>query len=775
MNIENEHLFNNALSTGINLFVGAGFSILAKDEDGNRLPLGSELSKELAAMYGKSESFSLSQIASILEATDKDGLRRYLNKRFSVKTVDPLYYNILGVNIKSIYTTNIDDLMFKIYDEDYDKFLNNQNDNGPTTDSNGINYLPLHGCVKNEESRLIFDVASLANIYNDVPRIWSSLARELEIRPTVFVGYGFGDSSVIQALTSQQTFKNARKEIWVVLRDEDYIYKEFYESLGFFVINADVKEFLSFLGSKRVPRDKSSLNKRKMDLLKPYMVPRNLQEIDIQRPIKDFYEGSAPFWCDILGNQIYKTHYVATVKDCVFKPNKNVVIIGSPVSGKTTILKQVANEIHGNFIKLFFDSISESRAEFIVKLIGDDNAIVFLDNLYDSIDALSIFESKTNIKLVCAERSHYFGIISHLVDPGKYDVINVTELSDIDLQGIYNAIPSSVKKENLQKETELKKYGKDSVFEFVIRNVNNQNIRERYAKALNTLESQDPDLAEFIVLCGYMHSCRIPLSFEMAYDYFDTFDYKSVFSLKDDASDIIKDYIPLYSYDDYKDMDYYYPRSLYTAEVIKDTCSPKLLKKVLYGVVRKIPTFRICDYKKFRKYAFDKELVLKAFVDWKEGKQYYEEAFLYDSKNPYVLQQGALYLAQKKQYDQAFVWIDKAISMTNDKYFSIRNSHAYILFNANIEKKDANVRKELDSSMQILERCMKADKRKRFHAMTYARQAIKYYMKYKYERSLVYLNQAQTWLAKEIEENSWDHDILALKDEVADAITHAIV
>lgn len=52
MNIENEHLFNNALSTGINLFVGAGFSILAKDEDGNRLPLGSELSKELAAMYG---------------------------------------------------------------------------------------------------------------------------------------------------------------------------------------------------------------------------------------------------------------------------------------------------------------------------------------------------------------------------------------------------------------------------------------------------------------------------------------------------------------------------------------------------------------------------------------------------------------------------------------------------------------------------------------------------------------------------------------------------
>ena len=34
----------------------------------------------------------------------------------------------------------------------------------------------------------------------------------------------------------------------------------------------------------------------------------------------------------------------------------------------------------------------------------------------------------------------------------------------------------------------------------------------------------------------------------------------------------------------------------------------------------------------------------------------YERAFLYDFKNPYVLQQGALYLSMKKKYHDAVSW-----------------------------------------------------------------------------------------------------------------------
>ena len=96
--------------------------------------------------------------------------------------------------------------------------------------------------------------------------------------------------------------------------------------------------------------------------------------------------------------------------------------------------------------------------------------------------------------------------------------------------------------------------------------------------------------------------------------------------------------------------------------------------------------------------------------------------------------------------------------MTDDKYFSIRNSHAVILFNANIEKNDGNVREQLDKSMQILEKCINADSRKRFHARIYASQAILYYKRFNDEKAVSYLKTARSWLEKIVKSNTWDDE-----------------
>lgn len=96
--------------------------------------------------------------------------------------------------------------------------------------------------------------------------------------------------------------------------------------------------------------------------------------------------------------------------------------------------------------------------------------------------------------------------------------------------------------------------------------------------------------------------------------------------------------------------------------------------------------------------------------------------------------------------------------MTDDKYFSIRNSHAVILFNANIEKNDSSVREQLDKSMQILEKCMNADSRKRFHARIYASQAILYYGRFNDEKAVYYLKTARSWLEKIVKSNTWDDE-----------------
>ena len=670
---------------------------------------------------------------------------------------------ILG--IRSIYTTNIDNLIPQIIARG-SRYINDQLANGPTIDSKAINYIPLHGNVDANPQKFIFDVNSLANIYNDTPRIWSCLSREMETVPTLFLGYSYSDTSVIQAATSRQTFTNAHKNKWILLKDIDEGMKEYYESLGFDIILGTIEDFLLYI-SKIDLNLKPESAKIPIDVLRSYVVPHSIYEVK-RRPIIEFFTGSSPIWSDILENQIYKTHYLSMIQDKVLeKGKKGVIIIGAPVSGKSTLLKQIANVLDGEGNKLYFDNLSESKAEYVSKLIGDSRVVIFIDDLYESIDALSILD-KPNIKIVAAERSHNYSIISHLIDETKFSIVNVTALKDSDIQGIYNSLPASIRCEYLQREKELDLYSKDSLFEFVLRNIRGgSNIKQRYKTAIRKMEKDDPELAEFLVLCAYMHSCRIPLSSEMAHSYFSDyeFNYCDIFDMREDAKDLINDYIPKDN-EEYIDMDYYYPRSKYIAEIIRDSCSQKLLRKVMEGIIMKIPRIIICNYKSFRKYAFDKNLALRAYGNWEEGKKYYESAFVYDQRNPYVLQQGALYLASKKKYDDAFSWIDRAISMTDDRFFSIRNTHAIILFDANINKGLEDVRNELDTSMHILEKCMHNDKRKRFHAQAYGSQAIQYYERFRDDVAKVYLQQAERWLNEEVDHSAWDTDTRRLRDRI---------
>ncbi|MCI0659886.1 MAG: hypothetical protein L0220_02315 [Acidobacteria bacterium] len=126
MHIENENLFRNALGGGINLFLGAGFSLLAKDSNGEALPLGSQLATELVREFGltDADTLSLPQICTIIEHSKKDRLRSYLKSRLTVGSFDSSYRSLQRLNIKTIFTTNIDDLIFNIYDESVTHYLN---------------------------------------------------------------------------------------------------------------------------------------------------------------------------------------------------------------------------------------------------------------------------------------------------------------------------------------------------------------------------------------------------------------------------------------------------------------------------------------------------------------------------------------------------------------------------------------------------------------------------------------------------------------------------
>ena len=751
------------MKTGINVFVGAGFSLYAYDKKKQKLPSGNGLADELKSMFNVKAS-SLSMISTILQRKAKAEFKAFLTERFSVDSYDSFYDNLNLVNVKSYFTTNIDNLIPKIVSSDNSKrFINDLLVNGENADANRINYLPLHGCVENPENEYVFDVQSLATTFGNNTRIWSYLSNACEKNPTIFLGYSYSDNSVIQALSSYRTFENAQKEKWILLYNPTDDQIEFYEALDFTIIKGEIKEFLELLPDIL---DNEELSGKKneeeeiRDILKNNLVPLDNRN-QVSRPIIDFFRGQVPIWSDILSNKIYRVSYYKQIQDSIYNQNRQTIVIGAPVSGKTTLAMLLAYNVQFEGVKLMYSGLTLSKVDFILKILGILKALIFVENFTDNIEAFLKLSQAKNITVVGVDRSQFYSTVSHMLTPQMFDIINVTELSDNDIQGVFNSVPVEIKASSMKTKRKSKDiYAADSIYEFVIRNIKGQNIVERYKKIIHDLEHDDSNLMEFLLLCAYMHKCRVPLSIEVAYSYFsDIYNYQDVLEMKDELEDMLSEFEGSNDLLD-SSIEYYYPRTYFIAEAILKYSSPLLLKRIMSKVIDNVPKYLIYNFKTFRKFAFDSLLTTKAFGDWKDGMDFYKSAYLYDNENPYVLQQGALFLSKKKQYQEAFKWIDKAINSTNNKYFSIRNSHAIILFDANYELELNNmVEEQLDRSMEILHKCYHDDSRKIFHAIVYADQAERYFTKANSVKTINYLQQAKKWLKEESSNNSWNYEL----------------
>jgi len=192
MLIEHENTFKQALLEGVNLFLGAGFSTLAKDVNGRNIPLGGTLKEELLESFGKTDlrDLSLPQICAVLEAEGKDEFYSYLNKRFSVGGYSEKYHALDKIAINTIFTTNIDDLLYKIFSDSKEHYLNDVVLRGPSfRDKVAIDLVTLHGSIAHEGESLVFSTLDLATAFTTDPDKWHFLTQRIQALPTLFWGY----------------------------------------------------------------------------------------------------------------------------------------------------------------------------------------------------------------------------------------------------------------------------------------------------------------------------------------------------------------------------------------------------------------------------------------------------------------------------------------------------------------------------------------------------------------------------------------------------------
>ena len=108
MNIQNESLFRHSLANGINLFLGAGFSVAASSKD-KLLPVGEGLKTELIDHFKrpKPSTLSLPQLCQIIASTQRDALVEFFRSRFHVDTFAPEYKNLERASVKDVLNNSV--------------------------------------------------------------------------------------------------------------------------------------------------------------------------------------------------------------------------------------------------------------------------------------------------------------------------------------------------------------------------------------------------------------------------------------------------------------------------------------------------------------------------------------------------------------------------------------------------------------------------------------------------------------------------------------------
>ena len=750
--IEEKNTFDKALKTGISLFLGAGFSVFAEDKHGEKLPCGNELLEELREKFPKIAAFhDLSKVSTVLEKSmEKEKFKDYLTDRFTVNNYGKEYDNLTKVNVKNIFSTNIDDLIFKIWDnaEQSQRYVNNTLNLGESNAPLAINYFPVHGCVLNPEKDYIFSNIKIASAYSSQDGSWESLKLTVSSSPILFWGWSFNDSDIIEAIYSSRgkmVEDNTRK--WIVLYDPQEYEIEFYESLNFSIIIADTKELLKYFETIESTTEKTVNNTVKVP--SQYQVPSFVEEASY--PVENFFTGDIPRWSYIYSGQVIKTQHYKKIADLIHS-GSSIIVTGIPASGKTTLMMQLASGIETEKSKHLLYTPTVAEVNKYCKIIGEEKVMVFVDNCLNDYRAFEHLITKTNIQVIGFERDNRYESIAYRLFESnfEFELYDVSEISEQDISRIVDSIPKGMysgKMVEVQDRT---------IFEIIRKHTKVPVMEDRFANALRELYSYDKKTTELFLMISYVHSCGVPVSYDMIYSYLEESDYRDVYK---DIKNIGKLITECYDQDfgflgdiNLDDQDYYKCRTRYLAElIIKKVPNYSLMRLMLNKFIERVPIFKICRYDIFKNTAFDADLVTRYFTRYDEGIAFYKKCLEIED-SAFMYQQIALYASRKRKYSDAFRWIDKAKNCERRNIFSIRNTHAIILFNANIEKenRDGSVIATLHQSLEILKDCYENDLRKGFHARIFGELILKFYEIYGFEEVEKYIETAVEWLDKEI-------------------------
>lgn len=758
MKIDHPNSFANCLKNGINLFTGAGFSILP-DKNGKKLPLEDDLVPEVKAKFDLPASFSsvnkLGTISTFIEATHESEYQDFLRSRFHVDSYNALYDVLNKVNLKSYITTNIDNIFQLVIEKGTRYYLNDVKAYGRSIQGlDAVDFLALHGNCASKEDKLYFGDFEIGNAANENGTLFRDASERINKYPTLMMGYGMHDSSVITFLG--KVILENRTNIWILCHDDASA--ALYRQMGFQVIEGDTKELLKYVNSLITDEDNSTeaVDISRLKAWKKYKVP-DKDDLKENVSLSDYFRYGCTSWNIVLNSHPYESTFLQDVLDESLA-HKNVVICGIPQGGKTTLLMQCSRR--QSLPTFYFSNLSVSQAKFLCKDLNTD-IVICIDDFARDMEAYRVFAENKFIHTIAVANEFEYESASHLLDDVDICKLEMPDLLETDARKCFQTIPEAIRNSEFKYSAEEgDRYGMP---EFLTDNVAGVISEKKVSQILQRIS--DSEVMEAIILTAYLTNNHSYLSMDVLFEYFGK-SYSEINDLLKKTNQILSE-IDIDLEPDQMDQDYYRLRSHIFTENVHNVAKKRFnaeYSHVVKKIIKEVNLSVIYRADIFKRGAFDARFIYDIFG--KAGKEFYELLTNYDY-GPYTYQQKALFEDRCNEFSQAFSDIDKAATLAPYN-FSIRNAKAIIIFDAN-SGNTSQAAEGREKAMAILEQCYHSDKRKGYHARKYGEFALTLYKEFNND---TYLSTALKWIDESIDLNMVSkNSVKRLRKDIKDALS----
>ena len=468
---KNERLKNILINKSPILFLGAGFSYGATKNNNLNEEVTKNLSKKIKTdilklkedddYYDEINNYDLKDLSKYTtKKIGKEKFEEFLIQEYGALLPAEFHKKITRYPWRKIYSTNIDDLIEKIYEEAGKEIVVQNSKNENLAGHKQLELIKLHGCVRNKKEGFIFTSEEYINrMTGNQDFKLSEFARDAQKEDIIFIGTSFDEIDVEYYLNlyKKAGYMSGKGSLIFINPSPTLKLVNLVEDSGGIIIKWTTEEFLDFVCELQYnPGEIERLEKQLI-----YSGFHRMSDIRIAFDNENeysskLYQGYEAKWQDIFQEWDFLHPINEKILNDIktfngFDSNKKVhcsAICSNSYLGKTTLIKRIASELS----KQDFEVIEFNGNEFNIKVLKEyilksnyEKYALIFDNASPNYPVIErLLKDETINKLVfiiASSRSYYHNKKKYYLEGNSYKEYIITRnISNLFANNILNKL-----------------------------------------------------------------------------------------------------------------------------------------------------------------------------------------------------------------------------------------------------------------------------------------------------------------------------------------------